>query len=85
MITVVCDKTRTLWVFTTAPKISPVRMIFFILTMPKNEKYTQTSESLCGTDLKMHKMVNIWNNKNLNKSIPKRVWYFGLKHTAKPM
>ena len=36
MITVVCAKTRMLWVFSTAYKRSPVRIIHFILTKLMN-------------------------------------------------
>ena len=40
MLTVVCENTRILWVFPTASKISPVRIICFFLTILKNEKYS---------------------------------------------
>ena len=39
MITVVCEKTRMLWVFPTATKISPVCIIQFILTKLMNEQH----------------------------------------------
>ena len=40
MLTVVCIKTRMLWVFPTVSKQSPVFIIHFILTTYKNEKKT---------------------------------------------
>ena len=40
MLTLVCVKNRTLWVFPTASKISPVCTIRFILTTLKNEIYS---------------------------------------------
>ena len=39
MITVVCAKTITIWVFHTASKRDPVHIIFFILTTLKNEQH----------------------------------------------
>ena len=38
IITVVCSKTRMLWVFQTAPKRAPVRIIRLIMTTLMNEK-----------------------------------------------
>ena len=40
MLTVVCTKTIILWVFPTASKRSPVRIILFILKTLANEQYT---------------------------------------------
>ena len=39
MLNVVCEKTRTIWLFTTAPQISPVHIIRVILTELKNEQH----------------------------------------------
>ena len=39
MITAVCVKTRMLWVFSTAYKRAPVRIIHFILTTLMNEQH----------------------------------------------
>ena len=39
MITVVCVKTRMLWVFSTASKRAPVRITQFILTKMMNEQH----------------------------------------------
>ena len=39
MITVVCAKTRIIWVFPTASKRTPVRIIRFILTTLVNEQH----------------------------------------------
>ena len=39
MFTIVCTNTRILWVFTTASKISPDRIIYVILTTLNNEKH----------------------------------------------
>ena len=39
IITVVCAKTRILWVFPTASKRSPVRIIIFILTTLNNKQH----------------------------------------------
>ena len=39
MLTVVCPETRMLWVLSTAPKISPVRIILFVLKTLTNEQH----------------------------------------------
>ena len=39
MLTVVCGKTRILFIFTTAYKLPPVRIIFFILTIFNNKNH----------------------------------------------
>ena len=44
MLTVLCAKNRILWVFPTASKISPLRIIRFILATLNNEK---TSIYMC--------------------------------------
>ena len=40
ILTIVCAKTSIIWVIPNAPKISPVRIIIFILTTLKNEKHS---------------------------------------------
>ena len=39
ILTVVCAKTRMIWVFPTSSKIAPVRIIHFILTTLINEQH----------------------------------------------
>ena len=39
ILTVVCENTRMIWVFTTESKISPVRIICFVLTTLRNKKH----------------------------------------------
>ena len=40
MLTVVCEKTRMLWVFPSASKREPVRILRFVLTTLMNEKHS---------------------------------------------
>ena len=40
MLAVVCEKTIILWVFTTAPKIFPVRIMLFVWSSFNNEQHT---------------------------------------------
>ena len=39
MLTVVCAKTRMIWLFHTVSKIDPVRIILFVLTTINNEQH----------------------------------------------
>ena len=40
MLTVVCKETRMIWVFNNVSKLSPVRIIRFILKTLKSEQHT---------------------------------------------
>ena len=55
ILTVLCEKTITIWVFPTASKISPVWIIHFILTTLNNEKHP----SIC---VRFHEYISLSNS-----------------------